>query len=98
MSRYPAAPAALNTPPLAMVNPPAMVQMPPVQFSAPAMVTGGVAFTEPLAMLMVSLFAGTPNGDQFPGSCQFSFTRPVHVLVAAPAPAHVRRNRRARMA
>jgi hypothetical protein len=86
----------LNTPPLAMVNPP--WNSPPrltfslqVQFRVPplAIVTAGDAFTEGSvppevnAMFMVSLPAGTPGGDQFPGSCQLSSTAPVHVLVAA---------------
>src|SRR5262245_199119 len=61
----------------------------PLQFSVPplAMVTGGVASTDALARLrlIVSLPAGTPGGDQFPGSCQLMFTAPVQVLVAAGA-------------
>src|SRR5688572_23894866 len=73
-----------------MVSPPPEMEPPLlVQLSVPplAMVTGGVAFTEVPArlMLMVSLPAGTPGGDQFPGSCQLLSTRPVQALVAACA-------------
>src|SRR6266404_3987364 len=69
------------TPLLAIVRAPKI--SPPAQLRVPAMATGGMAFGEPLPILIVSLLAGTPEGSQFAASYQLSFTEPAHVLVSA---------------